>query len=432
MLSMHLCGLHYVFEHIAGEDNVWADLSRDTPVKLSESLLCKHAVVLPLHKRQDREAQHATGREHSRLRVALKEEDGVMTIEGRPWIPNGTKEPLVRLFAVAHTGPDKHCAARALSSELVIHRTKETTASPKAICFSLRHNKSSPTGRHHPLDCAFTRKNGKIYSRMSAAEGSMYFSAPVRGHGDNTYLLVAEDELTRYCELVPYATPTAFVAAEGLSMWYSRFGDPEMLISDQRTHFKNGTVEYLNANGTNERLNMYVLQVVKVLLLEFDITITEWLYHHPALQASLNHTSLRLLGGHSPIELSTGLPASTRLGILDDGGGADNLQTIGMNAVSVKSEELRDALYGMHEEVLDEKERRRVQDMAAHKGCVVYFDVGHFSRVDHHLPDNKLKTQWIGPFKVTEMRPHSFLIQHFVTGREYDVHSSRLKFDTDP
>ncbi|OWZ05410.1 LOW QUALITY PROTEIN: hypothetical protein PHMEG_00022504 [Phytophthora megakarya] len=350
---------------------------------------------------------------------------------------------------MAHTGvpprtrPDKHCAARALSSELVIHRTKETTASPKAICFSLRHNKSRLTGRQHPLDCAFTRKKrlnlfedvccGRIHVlfRARAVRHSQLRSA-IRGHGDNTYLLVAEDELTRYCELVSYATPTAFVAAEGLSMWCSRFREPEMLISDQRTHFKNGTVEYLNANGTNERLNMYVLQVVRMLLLEFDITITEWPYLLPALQASLNHTSLSLLGGHSPIELSIGLPASTRLGILDDGGGADNLQTIGMNAVPVKSEELRDALYGMHEEVLDEKERRRVQDMAAHKGCVVYFDVGHFSRVDHHLPDNKLKTQWIGPFKVTEMRPHSFLIQHFVTGRKYDVHSSRLKFDTDP
>ncbi|OWZ19918.1 hypothetical protein PHMEG_0005743 [Phytophthora megakarya] len=45
--------------------------------------------------------------------------------------------------------------------------------------------------------------------------------------------------------------------------------------------------------------------------------------------------------------------------------------------------------------------------------------------------DNKLLSQWIGPFKVIEVRPHSFVIQHLITGREYDVHSSRLKFYAD-
>ncbi|KAG2786887.1 hypothetical protein PC129_g20708 [Phytophthora cactorum] len=85
----------------------------------------------------------------------------------------------------------------------------------------------------------------------------------------------------------------------------------------------------------------------------------------------------------------------------------------------------------MRKAVLDVKERRRVQDMVAHKGSIVNFDVGEFvlwSRIDQRLPNNKLLGQWIGPFNVNEVRPQSFLIDHLISGREYDVHPSNLKF----
>ncbi|KAG2875095.1 hypothetical protein PC117_g27471 [Phytophthora cactorum] len=81
---------------------------------------------------------------------------------------------------------------------------------------------------------------------------------------------------------------------------------------------------------------------------------------------------------------------------------------------------LRRSLHGMHKKVQDEKEHRRVQDMAAHKGSMANFDVGDFvlwSRIDQRLSDNKLLEQWVGPFKVIEAKPHSFVIQHLISGR---------------
>ncbi|KAG2873948.1 hypothetical protein PC114_g25569 [Phytophthora cactorum] len=78
---------------------------------------------------------------------------------------------------------------------------------------------------------------------------------------------------------------------------------------------------------------------------------------------------------------------------------------------------LRRSLHGMHKKVQDEKEHRRVQDMAAHKGSMANFDVGDFvlwSRIDQRLPDNKLLGRW-----------------HLISGWEYDVQASRLKFYTD-
>jgi hypothetical protein len=137
---------------------------------------------------------------------------------------------------------------------------------------------------------------------------------------------------------------------------------------------------------------------------------------------------------HSPVELFTGLPASSSLdAIVDRRADADPVLIIDFECVDEQLESLRNSLYAMHKEVLDEKERRQLQDMAAHKGSTANFDTGDFvlwSRIDQRLP-NKLLGQCLGPFKVVEARPHSFGIQHLISGREYDVHGSRLKFYAD-
>ncbi|OWZ13978.1 hypothetical protein PHMEG_00012616 [Phytophthora megakarya] len=195
-------------------------------------------------------------------------------------------------------------------------------------------------------------------------------------------------------------------------MWHARFGTPKTLMSDQGSHFRNEMINHLAArlkiepkfspvyspwlNGTIERLNGDVLQVLCALLLEFALDSHEWPYLLPAIQANLNHTSVRSLAGHSPVEVFTGLLASSALDVVE-----------------------------MHREVVDSKEKKRLLDMQAHKGALVNFDVGDFvlwSRIDQRLPNHKLLGQWVGPFKV---------IEHLVTGRVYDVHGSRLKFYAD-
>ncbi|KAG3138247.1 hypothetical protein PC128_g25610 [Phytophthora cactorum] len=97
---------------------------------------------------------------------------------------------------------------------------------------------------------------------------------------------------------------------------------------------------------------------------------------------------------------------------------------------------LRRSLHGMHKKVQDEKEHRRVQDMAAHKGSMANFDVGDFvlwSRIDQRLSDNKLLEQWVGPFKFyadSELNPTAELLelvsrQRMVLGVE-DIHNHRF------
>ncbi|KAJ8525699.1 hypothetical protein ON010_g15415 [Phytophthora cinnamomi] len=188
-------------------------------------------------------------------------------------------------------------------------------------------------------------------------------------------------------------------------------------------------------NGTVERLNKDVLQVLRALLLEYDLDFHEWPYLLPVLQGNLNHTPLQSLGGHSPVELFTGLPTSSQLdAVVGRRNDADFVREINLEVVDEQLDALRRSLHGMYKDVVNEKERRRLQDMAAHKGSVVNFDVGDYvlwSRIDQRLPDNKLLGQWVGPFKIIEAKPHSFMIQHLISGREYDVHASRLKFYAD-
>ncbi|OWZ03927.1 hypothetical protein PHMEG_00024262 [Phytophthora megakarya] len=200
--------------------------------------------------------------------------------------------------------------------------------------------------------------------------------------------------------------------------WYKRFGSPETWQSDCGTHFRNSVLELLSSrlkskqnftppyspwvNGTVERVNRDVLQVLRVLLMEYQLDTKEWPYLLPVVQANLNHTQLPSLGDKAPVELFTGLPPSSAL--------------------------------DMHKEVADIRERRRLQQMAAKKGAPCNFSEGDFvlwSRVDVRLPGNKLMVRWVGPFRVIEALSHSFIIEHLITKARHDVHGSRLKFYAD-
>ncbi|KAE9347273.1 hypothetical protein PF008_g7885 [Phytophthora fragariae] len=236
--------------------------------------------------------------------------------------------------------------------------------------------------------------------------------------------------------------------------WYKRFGSPETRQSDCGTHFRNSVLNLLSSrlkskqdftppyspwvNGTVERVNRDVLQVLRVLLMEFQLDTKEWPYLLPVVQANLNHTELPSLGDKAPVELFTGLSPTSALDVIwnphrshDDGPIAVDLSK---PTIVKRLDELRRSLQEMHKEVADIRERRRLQQMAAKKGAPCNFSEGDFvlwSRVDARLPGNKLMVRWVGPFKVIDALSHSFIIEHLITKARHDVHGSRLKFYAD-
>ncbi|KAJ8531731.1 hypothetical protein ON010_g14231 [Phytophthora cinnamomi] len=128
---------------------------------------------------------------------------------------------------------------------------------------------------------------------------------------------------------MPCATPTSAVAVGAILDWHSRFGIPPIWISDQGSHFKNEvaaevckrlkseqqfTVAYCPwINGSIERLNHDVIQVLRVMWLEYKKDIREWTMFVQMLRASVNHTPLSSLANKAPVELFCALPLPSPL-----------------------------------------------------------------------------------------------------------------------
>ncbi|KAE8901206.1 hypothetical protein PF005_g14331 [Phytophthora fragariae] len=159
--------------------------------------------------------------------------------------------------------------------------------------------------------------------------------------GDSKYILVLKDHASHYCELVVADTADSSVTVEALLAWHARLGVPPTWISDQGTHFKNEVVAELSRrlrtqqeftpaycpwiNGSIERVNRDILQVIRTTILEYKINQTDWPYLMLMLQTSLNHTAVPSLGNKAPVELFTGLPCPTPLRefYLPDAGAAE-------------------------------------------------------------------------------------------------------------
>ncbi|GMF22853.1 unnamed protein product [Phytophthora fragariaefolia] len=270
--------------------------------------------------------------------------------------------------------------------------------------------------------------------------------------GQSAYVLVIKDALTHYYELFPSASPSAWNAADGMVSWYMRSGKPEVLVSDQGPHFQNEMVKMLCSelkvehaftpvyspwvNGTIERGNKDILQVLRALLIEYKLDAREWPYLLPIVQANIKHTLVESLGNLSPIELFLDYQLhrrwtqwrarlTIRPAILSGKVGDD---------AAMYLDNLRAALRGMHKDVIDRKERKRLQAVARLKGSPCNCGLGDYvlwSRVDKRISPNKLIARWAGPFKLVELRLNSFLIKNLLTGMEYKVHGSRLKLYSD-
>ncbi|KAE8901840.1 hypothetical protein PF002_g25208 [Phytophthora fragariae] len=85
----------------------------------------------------------------------------------------------------------------------------------------------------------------------------------------------------------------------------------------------------------------------------------------------------------------------------------------------------------MHREVIEQREKRRLQNLAQSKGVECNFSVGDsvlWSRIHSRLSFEKLLARWVGPFEVVDTTPYSFDIHHLVPNHRYTVHGSRIKF----
>ncbi|OWZ14282.1 LOW QUALITY PROTEIN: hypothetical protein PHMEG_00012264 [Phytophthora megakarya] len=460
--AVKLVGCRYVIQHIAGEPNLWADIisrwgqpaipDASEPLAVRRMTTRYAQTLLELRPLQSDQFAWPTRAEIIRVQQqyhgdapdsVVVTDDGI-EVGGKLWLPSEAKQLLKRLFVVAHCGIQGHRGVNVmvelLGRRFVLLNTRKMVTRFVNQCLLCKHVKGGQViQRNWTVDRPVAKRNECQHLDYLYLGDS---------YGDTMYVLVLKDELTHYCEFVPADAVDSQTAVVAILEWNKRFGAPPSWMSYNGSHFKNEMMgllaERLGAshqfapvytpwiNGTVERVNRDILQVLRVMLLESLLDTRYWVHLLPIIQANLNHTPVFSLGNCSPVELFTGLSAASSLDIV----AAPTervLRNLPMEKAELREavETLRQSLHGMRRVVRDRCEQQRVAAMARSKGTVCNFNEGDYvlwSRVDKRLQGNKLLVPWVGPFQVVEALPHAFLIRHLLTGAEYDAHVSRLKY----
>ncbi|KAJ0390648.1 hypothetical protein ATCC90586_011238 [Pythium insidiosum] len=330
----------------------------------------------------------------------------MLLVDGRVWLPVDARDLVKRIMVVAHCGLQghrgEHVMVETIKQRFSLMRLRTTVTRFVRSCLLCKHVKGGLIIQREsdPAAAATERNECVHYDYLYLGDS----------YGDSQYVLVLKDELTHYCELVAADSPTSLTAAEAVLDWHKRFGPPRELVSDQGSHFTAALLAELTArvhtrqrfvpvytpwiNGTVERVNRDILQVLRVMLLELQLDTRNWVYLLLVIQANLNHSPVPSLDGHAPVELFTGLPAPTPLNsIVVPGVRKARIVPVNADGASAELAALREHLREMHAAVVNHKERKRLHDMARAKGQVCNFEVGDYvlwSRIDKRLQGGKL------------------------------------------
>ncbi|POM81507.1 LOW QUALITY PROTEIN: Hypothetical protein PHPALM_514 [Phytophthora palmivora] len=226
-------------------------------------------------------------------------EDGV-EVDGKLLLPTRTKALLKRLFVVAHCYPlGYHGMIELFDDRFALVNTRQAVTrfiNQRLLCKHV--------------------KGGLVFQRYSAENRPSY--------GDTVYLLVLKDEVTQCCELVPADTTDNHTIVAAILDWIKRFRSPPTRMSDNGVQFKIEVMELLAeqlgaSHGSHinvERVSRDILQALQVMLLESRLDTRNWVYLLPIILVNLNRTSVFSLGNCAPVELFTGSPATSALGIV--------------------------------------------------------------------------------------------------------------------
>lgn len=461
--ALKLSSTRYTIEHVHGDDNHWADMVSRWPVRDDIEVVVKAKAVRTrsqprqsaLRPLQDDDFEwpslqavsEAQTRFRSTLSAAFEDREGLIYVDNKLWIPRQSKDLLLRVLLVTHCGIQAHRGVQVMLAQLqqrfTVDHLHEVVTRFVSQCLLCKHIKGGKLIQRPWSETTTATKRNEVLHMDYLSMGDSF--------GTAKYLLALKDELTHYCELIACDSPTSEVAVVAILDWHKRFGIPSKWVSDNGSHFKSEIMADLAVrlrgvqsfvpvyspwiNGTVERLNRDILQVVRALLLELRLDTRSWEFVLPVLQANLNQTPVETLGGKTPLELFTGLPVATPLDTCLFPDRSSPLEEVDLSKVDEFLQRLRRSLHEMHMVVVDRKERRRLYQQARKKGDICNFSVGDFvlwSRVDARLAGGKLLVRWVGPFQVVEARSHSFLVRHLLTHAVHEVHGSRLKFYHDP
>jgi transposase InsO family protein len=473
--SLRLSELDYLIEHIAGDDNVWADLMTrwgapkvETPTV--RALRFGPGLVQPLDHPEFhwpsmddiRGVQQAAAQQVNPPEGSVRDVDGVwITHEERIWIPvTADSEALrVRLCIVAHAGVRGH---RGQEATLAMLQKKVWWTNMRkeviSFCNQCLHCVVDKHGTKVPRPFGHTVRGTRPGQVLQV--DFVHMGKRNKADAGFEWTLVMVDPVSGVCMLLPCKTPSHVEAAEGLMLWISCYGKPETLVSDQGSHFKNKWLAELTqrlrmhhhltvawvpwSHGSVERLNRTILQATRAMLSEMRLSFSCWPSLMPAVQHCLNHTPLQRLAGHAPVTVMTGHAPDDPLEALYIAG-KDEVKQLSKGELESWADyvdRIRKDLDLVHKEVAEQQLMEQQRRDRAHKRKHPSMQRANFGEgdfvltakvlVDGQKLPNKLSVRWTGPHRIVDvLSEHIFEVQHLITGARRQVHASRLRYYCD-
>ena len=467
--------LPYVIEHVAGIDNLWADMlsrwgqapleqhatqSTNNSVSIIKPITAVRRIatkacmpITPLYCYEDSTwpldtAILASQQAHKTVvkpPLAIDPSDGLIKQETRVYIPPNDKKLIMRIMVIGHFTLAGH---RGQDSTLSIISRQYIWPNMQSMiyefCSNCLHCLRAKGGRSIP------RPYGNTF-RATTSNEHLHFDFLWMGKSavGPVYILALKDDLTHYCRLHPCLAADADTTAKVLFAWFADFGVAPLWTSDMGSHFVNATIAKLAElfhckhnivlsgcswiNGSIERLLKDVLAVTRTILAELSLDRTAWPSIVPPIQHVLNHTPVRSLGGKAPVEAFTGLPAQSPFPCLYTPNGSIIETKVTADEIAIRTEALRMSLANMHRDIIAIRESRLRENRKHQKGAITpNFTVGDYvlrADVKRKATNDKLLCSWVGPYRITACpRPYVFTLTSLVDDRTHDTHASRIKF----
>jgi transposase InsO family protein len=286
----------------------------------------------------------------------------------------------------------------------------------------------------HPFHLSTTRPMQVIHMDT--------LSMGITNDNGDSYLLVLIDSCSRWLEMYPIPDLTAEVAAMKLFEHFGRFGIPGQILSDNGSQFHNKLHDELHTligvdklrttpysheeNGIVERANKEILRHVRSILFDKGIH-KEWNLAIPLVQRILNsqHSSIT---GCAPAELvltnapnlDQGIYMTPQPSAIDN----DTLSAWHNKRIDLQQRVLTSV--NKHRDELEAEKLAQVSTTptAYAEGAYVLLRYPDEDIIKGHI--GKLKLPLKGPMIVVKANRDQYTLQDITTGKNQEVHISRL------
>ena len=451
----------YVIDHIPGHLNEWADaLSRwglhQPRITLRRFSVAQWTPLRPfiddgysppsieeIRDSQQHSLHDPTSRPDLVCSKEVNADDANVLHNDRWWIPEDDHELWTRLLIVSHCGSAGHrgvaATAKALGKYVSCRGFRERVVEFCKSCLLCLQSKGGHT-IPRPLGRQLVAEKPNRVLHLD------YFYV---GPADNgwTYVLVLIDGCSGFLELKGTGVANSEVVVETLLDWFKRFGIVPIWVSDRGSHFTSKVLLGLRdrlgaqhhfttaycpwANGTAERPNREITATMRAIMAEFDLPFSAWPIALPIVQYALNNAPSERRAGYAPVQLHTGAQPSGPLTAIFEPRTQEYINVpLTSDALARHYNQLLEELETMHDAANACGNKRH--DKRTARAVHANFHIGDYvlwSRIDSQQTHDKLTFVWRGPFQVVSTRSEwVFVIKHVVSGKEYTVHSTRLKF----